>query len=220
MRNLATHTAGFPKTGGFGALEFGPDSAWLYSDGDTNWLADLLTVSYVKDLHAVLRSRVLEPMGISYDQLVWRRNAYRAKTLRGIERREFGSGISTSVDVMARLGLMLLRDGKWKTTQILPATYADLAGAHQQWLNAIDCSDPERCPDATKHYGLLFWNNANGAMANVPKDAYWSHGLGDSFILVIPSLDIVCARAGSAWGSANQYQLLQPFFARVAQAVN
>ena len=62
-----------------------------------------------------MRSRVLAPMGIGNSELVWRSNAYRPKTLSvggsAVERREFGSGISTSVDVMAKFGLMLLRDG-------------------------------------------------------------------------------------------------------------
>ena len=112
VRHLATHTAGFAKKGGFEPLQFEPGTAWFYSDGGPNWLADLLTVRYGGDLRTVFRARVLTPMGIGPDQLVWRRNHYRPPTLRGIERREFGSGIWTSVDVMARLGLMLLRDGR------------------------------------------------------------------------------------------------------------
>ena len=94
-----------------------------------------------------------------------------------------------------------LRDGQWKTTRILPAVYPTLAGG----------------PRSNRHYGLLFWNNADGAMAGVPVDAYWSLGLGDSFILVIPSLDIVVARAGPRWGGRN---VVAPFFTKVAAVVN
>ena len=217
VRHLATHTAGFAKKGGFEPLRFEPGTAWFYSDGGPNWLADLLTVRYGGDLQTVFRARVLTPMGIGPDQLVWRRNHYRPPTLRGIERREFGSGIWTSVDVMARLGLMLLRDGRWGSTRILPAAYPDLAGAHQGWLSSLPCVDEQRCPGSNQHYGLLFWNNVDGAMAGVPLDAYWSWGLGDSFILVIPSLDIVVARAGPRWGGRN---VVAPFFTEVAAAVD
>src|SRR5262249_24620045 len=52
-------------------------------------------------------------------------------------------------------------------------------------------------PRATQHYGLLWWNNADGSMAGVPTDAYWTWGLGDTLIIVIPSLDVVVSRAGN-----------------------
>ena len=98
---------------------------------------------------------------------------------------------------------------------VLPAAYPDLAGAHQGWLSSLPCVDEQRCPGSNRHYGLLFWNNADGAMAGVPLGAYWSWGLGDSFILVIPSLDIVVARAGPRWGGRN---VVAPFFTEVAAA--
>jgi hypothetical protein len=50
VRQLATQTAGFPKTGGFGALLFQPGTGWYYSDGGPNWLADLLTLRFSQDL--------------------------------------------------------------------------------------------------------------------------------------------------------------------------
>jgi CubicO group peptidase (beta-lactamase class C family) len=75
-------------------------------------------------------------------------------------------------------------------------------------------------PGANRHYGLLFWNNGNGAMASVPSDAYWSWGLGDSFILVVPSKRLVVARAGPAWHSPwGLFPTLQAFFKSVCAAI-
>jgi len=61
----------------------------------------------------------------------------------------------------------------------------------------------------------MFFTNAGGHIPNAPHDTYWAAGLGTSFIVVIPSLDIVSARAGPAWadGEAEHYVSL------VAQAV-
>jgi CubicO group peptidase (beta-lactamase class C family) len=217
VRQLATQTAGFPKTGGFGALLFQPGTGWYYSDGGPNWLADLLTLRFSQDLRSVLRSRVLTPMHISYDKVVWRLNAYRPQTLGGFVRREFGAGITTSVDVMARLGLMLRRDGRWQTAQILPPGYAEEAGTHPAWLDKVACREPAVCTTAprTKQYAYLFFTNADGHIPDAPRDAYWAAGQYTSFILVIPSLDIVAARAGPEWkdGEAEHYVGL------VAQAV-
>src|SRR5690606_14104516 len=57
---LATHTAGFIKTGGYTApppadpstqtLIYQPGTTWFYSDGGLNWLAELLTAVYNQDL--------------------------------------------------------------------------------------------------------------------------------------------------------------------------
>jgi hypothetical protein len=74
---------------------------------------------------------------------------------------------------------------------------------------------------APQHYGLLFWNNADGAMPGVPRDAYWAWGKGEEILLVIPSQGIVVARLGPAWsGTFGKYSILEPFFTRVAAAVN
>jgi CubicO group peptidase (beta-lactamase class C family) len=67
--------------------------------------------------------------------------------------------------------------------------------------------------DASSHYGLLWWNNADGTMAKAPRDTYWSWGLYDSLIVVIPSLDIVAARAGKSLNKArnSNYKGIEPF---------
>jgi hypothetical protein len=76
--------------------------------------------------------------------------------------------------------------------------------------------------DASKHYGLLWWNNNDGSLPGVPKDAYWSWGLHDSLIVVIPSLDLVVARAGRSWKRENgaaHYDVLKPFLGNIVGAI-
>jgi CubicO group peptidase (beta-lactamase class C family) len=74
---------------------------------------------------------------------------------------------------------------------------------------------------ASGHYGLLWWDNGDGAMSGVPTDAFWSWGSGDSFILVVPSEGLVVSRAGHAWqkGWTADYRVLAPFFQAVVVAV-
>jgi len=70
--------------------------------------------------------------------------------------------------------------------------------------------------------GLLWWNNADKTFAGVPADAYWSWGLYDSLIVVVPSLDIVVARAGRSWkreDGADHYDVLKPFLEPIARSV-
>jgi CubicO group peptidase (beta-lactamase class C family) len=221
VQQLATHTAGFDKPGGFERLLFAPGTKWSYSDGGANWLADLLTVSYSQDLQAVLRNRVLRYLQVSTTDLTWRANAYRPKTLRGDPRREFGSGISANVGAMARIGLMMARGGLWKTRRILPASYVKAAGTTPSWLAGVPLYDPSIYPTAPKRYGLLWWTNANGVIDGLPRDAFWAWGLREQLILVVPSLDLVAARAGptiSKSGFGN-VKVLQPFFGPLGQSV-
>lgn len=220
IRHLASHTAGFEKTGGYGRLLFQPGTRWSYSDGGPNWIADLLTVAYASDLKTVLQKRVLKDLGITGMMLTWRKNQYREASLRGFVRREFGSGISASVDAMARLGLLVARDGQWRTKRILPAGFAAELGTVPAATLALPLYDPKRYPGATQGYGYLWWSNSEGLLAGVPRDAFWSWGLGDSFILVVPSQDLVVARAGPSWGENwGELQAIQPFFALVTGAV-
>jgi hypothetical protein len=67
----------------------------------------------------------------------------------------------------------------------------------------------------------LWWNNADGTLKRVPRDAFWSWGLYDSLILVIPSLDIVVSRAGKSWEQnwSGHYDVLRPFFEPIVLSV-
>ncbi|MDP6061011.1 MAG: hypothetical protein QGH33_19045, partial [Pirellulaceae bacterium] len=79
----------------------------------------------------------------------------------------------------------------------------------------------KRYGNASDHYGLLWWNNADGTLKRVPRDAFWSWGLYDSLILVIPSLDIVVSRAGKSWEQnwSGHYDVLRPFFEPIVLSV-
>jgi len=223
LLHLATQTAGFAKPGGYEPLLFEPGTAWAYSDGGPNWLAECLTLAYGRDLRDLLFERVLGPIGIAPEGLEWRANAYRPAEISGIPRREFGSGISASVDAMARIGYLHLRRGRWGPDQILPADFVDLARVPHPTSRDLPVAQPEVYGAASSHYGLLWWNNADGTLAQVPRDAYWSWGLYDSLIVVIPSLDLVAARAGGGWERRPEwsahYDVLRPFLAPVAESV-
>jgi CubicO group peptidase (beta-lactamase class C family) len=219
--HLATQTAGFDKPGGYTKLLFKPGTKWSYSDGGPNWLAECITLVYGQDLNTLMFERVFGPIGIKPNDLTWRNNAYRPRDINGIKRREFGSGISANVDAMARLGYLYLRRGRWQGKQIIPASFVDAVRTVPRAVGGLPVVKRESYFNASDHYGLLWWNNADGTMAKVPRDAYWSWGLYDSLIIVIPSLDIVAARAGKSLKrtSSVHYDVLKPFMEPIAMAV-
>lgn len=220
LRQLANQTAGFEKPGGYGKLLFAPGTKWFYSDAGPNWLAECLTLAYGRDLDEVMFERVLTPIGITRTDVVWREHAYRPKLINGIKRREFGSGFNANVGAMARLGYLYLNGGRWREQQILPVEFVRLAGRPARESAGLPELDDTQ-GNASEHYGLLWWNNGDGTLPGVPRDAFWAWGLYDSLILVVPSLDLVVARAGQSWArpTTEHYDVLKPFFEPIVAAV-
>ncbi|MFO7904934.1 MAG: serine hydrolase [Pirellulaceae bacterium] len=226
IQHLATQTAGFEKPGGYEGLLFKPGTHWHYSDGGPNWLAECITLQYEQDLEDLMFERVFTPLGIKQDDLRWRNNQYRDHQIEGIPRREFGAGIHANVEALSRLGYLYLQKGRWKDQQILSEEF--VANATQTIDSVVGL--PEWPGDdhgnASDHYGLLWWNNADGALENVPCDAYWAWGLYDSLIVVIPSLDIVVVRGGARGRKlqrdedANHYDVLKPFLGPIVAAAD
>ncbi|HEU5077634.1 MAG TPA: sialate O-acetylesterase [Opitutaceae bacterium] len=220
LRHLANQVAGFEKPGGYGRLLFAPGTKWFYSDAGPNWLAECLTLAYGRDLNDVMFERVFGPLGIKPDDIVWRENAYRPHEINGLKRREFGSGFSANVDAMARLGYLYLHEGRWRDRQIIPADFVRLVSHPAPQIAGLSEYD-QRHGNASEHYSLLWWDNGDGTIPGLPRDAFWSSGLHNSHILVIPSLDIVAVRAGQSWKiTSDEYlDVLKPFFEPIAASV-
>jgi CubicO group peptidase (beta-lactamase class C family) len=207
LAQLATHTAGFPKGGGFEELAdalLPVGSKWSYSDGGLNWLADVLTESYGEDLASVLNTRVWSVIGLrTPDDIRWRTMASPAHFRPDprpanptLQYRELASGIQANVNAMARVGLLFLRKGMWRDQRVLSEEFVTRVQTPLPENAALTLVDPTNFPGALTDYGVLWWTNKTGQMANVPTDAYWAWGLGEALIVVIPSLDLVIARNG------------------------
>jgi CubicO group peptidase (beta-lactamase class C family) len=219
--HLASQTAGFDKPGGYTPLLFKPGTEWSYSDGGPNWLAECITLAYHRDLDELMFERIFTPLGIRRTDLTWRKNSYRPDLVDGIKRREFGAGISANVDAMARFGLLWLSGGEWNGTQLLPRDYVDKVRTTVPGVPGLKVHVPEHYGKASNHYGLLWWNNADETIEGLPVDTYWTWGLYDSLIVVMPTLDIVVARAGQSWNRTNDadhYDVLKPFLLPIVAA--
>jgi len=221
LHQLANQTAGFDKRGGYEPLLFKPGTQWNYSDGGPNWLAECLTLTYGMDIEKLLFDRLFTRMGITSKDLRWRNNQYREHLIEGMKRCEFGAGVHANVDAMARIGLLYLRHGQWQGEQLLPVTFIDAARRVDPLAQGLPVLLPKEYGQASNHYGLLWWNNNDGALENVPRDTYWSWGLYESLIIVMPSLDLVAARAGKSWRrdlGKDHYAVLAPLMDNLVQA--
>ncbi len=223
IRQLATQTAGFAKPGGYERLLFKPGTHWHYSDGGPNWLAECVTLAYGRDVEDLLFERVFTPIGIGRDNLQWRNNQYRPHRIKDIPRREFGSGVNANVDALARIGFLYLHEGIWQDREILTKQFVRTATRPLESVAGLPEWDGSH-GNASDHYGLLWWNNADRTLERIPPDAFWAWGLYDSLIVVIPSLDLVAVRGGARGKSwprnegENHYDVLAPFLEPIVEA--
>ena len=141
--------------------------------------------------------------------------------LNGITSREFGSGVRASAEALARIGLLILRNGTWVDNQLLPASYIAEATPRQSSVRQLFELDPVKFLEATEYCSLLWWTNNERTMRNVPKTAYWAWGLRDSLIIVMPELDFVVARIGEGFrdGWSPNYGVLEPLLNPMVDSV-
>jgi CubicO group peptidase (beta-lactamase class C family) len=212
VRHLATMTAGFDD-GRPPKLVYQPGTKGIYSNDTSNMLAELLTLKYGEDLTEVVKRKVMDPIGMPADDWRWRANQFRPKAINGLASREFASGLTITHRGLARIGYLYLREGRWKDKQILSKEYVKTA------------TTPTKLPAPWPFYAFYWGSNAHGTYPEMPKDAYWALGLGDSFVLVCPSLDIVAVRTGTGNvksqlpGGDDWGKRVEGFFRLVVKAV-
>jgi CubicO group peptidase (beta-lactamase class C family) len=212
VRHLATMTAGFDD-GRPPKLVYRPGTKGIYSNDTANMLAELLTLRYGEDLAAVVKREVMDPIGVPAADWRWRANQYRAKTINGLASREFASGLTITHRALARIGYLYLRDGKWKDRRILSQEYVRTA------------TTPTKLPAPWPYYAFYWGSNALATYPDMPKDTVWALGLGDSFVVVCPSLDLVAVRMGTGSvksqlpGGDDWGKRVEGFFRLVVRAV-
>jgi len=215
VRHLATMTAGFDD-GRPPTLVYRPGTSGIYSNDTSNMLAELLTLRFREDLYAVMKREVMDKIGVSPSDWTWRENAYRSKTINGFDSREFASGIRITHRALARIGHLYLREGNWKGQQILSKGFLR------------EATQPTSLPAPWPYYGFYWGSNARGTFSGMPRDSYWALGLGDSFVAVCPSLDVVAVRLGvgstesqlpGGSGSDDWGERVEGFFRLVVEAV-
>ncbi|WP_262850394.1 serine hydrolase domain-containing protein [Mumia quercus] len=173
-----------------------PGTVWRYNNAAIQTLDEVLTVATGRTPREYAREKLLDPLGMS--RTYWGEDPAGNTTM--------FSGVNSSCLDLARLGLLMMRDGRWGDRQIVSPSYVEQAtGRSSSRLNAA--------------YGLLWWVNRKGPVLGtrtatgggaaassspegrlaprVPKDAFWALGLGNQVVAVVPSEGIVAVRMGA-----------------------
>ncbi|OED39982.1 serine hydrolase [Chromatiales bacterium (ex Bugula neritina AB1)] len=184
----AAGTGPFEHALGFGDNRYGrsaallatnPGSGWDYSDPAFAHLSLLFSRIAGIEMNTYLQERLFEPIGVEHASFsVLGGAGFMGPHTCG------HVGLIISARDLARFGLLVCRNGRWKDEQIIPRWWCELATRSSQPFN------PE--------YGYSWWvNTTQTRWPALPADAFALQGHNTNCCYVIPSLDLVVVKIGS-----------------------
>ncbi|HEX6322749.1 MAG TPA: serine hydrolase [Vicinamibacterales bacterium] len=162
-----------------------PGTYFLYSNWDFNALGTIFEQETGLGIYDALEKDLAAPIGMQdFDRSRHRRtgNAERSRHL--------AYHMHFSTRDMARIGLVMLREGEWNGTQVVPRDWARRIVAPVTRQHEMN---PERHRQGPFGYGLLWWVWDGPAAAGAYEGAYTGIGAVGQYITVIPKLDMVIA---------------------------
>jgi CubicO group peptidase (beta-lactamase class C family) len=158
-----------------------PGTNYEYNDVRVNLLSYSLLQVWRKPLPAVLKEKIMDPIGASstwrwfgYENSFVNMDGLMVQSVSGGG--HHGGGIFINTYDQARFGLLFARKGKWKNQQLVSA----------DWTEAV-----HKPSSANRSYGFLWWTNHNNDLGNISKDIYTAQGYGGNYIVVDSANDLV-----------------------------
>lgn len=181
-RNRDLSTEGTNKDKGAARRLEKPGTHWEYNDVRVNRLALAALRVFGRGLPAVLKSRIMDPIGASR---TWEWHGYRNSwiTVGGNLVQSvsggghWGGGMFISAYDLARAGLLVARDGQWEGRQLISSAYLAQAATP--------------CP-LNESYGLMLWLNTHRAQyPDAPAHLVMMHGAGANRVIIDRERDLV-----------------------------
>lgn len=203
------YTRGRADMAGFSAgmaAEHAPGQRFAYSSGDSNLLAAALRGMLAPEQYQDYPWQALfNPLGI--DSAVWEQD--------GVGTFVGSSYLYLSARDLARIGLLMLRDGRWQGRQLLPAQWVAFNRTLFQQAQAVAAE-----PNPGGHWWL---NQALPGQArpwpDAPADTYAALGHWGQALYIVPSRKLVIVRYGDDRDASYSHnQLLKRVLAAVPGA--
>jgi CubicO group peptidase (beta-lactamase class C family) len=158
-----------------------PRSFWYYNNWDFNALGTIYEKATHDSIYHAFDVQIAQPIGMQdYDPT-------EQQYFTGPDSVHRAYPIRMSARDMARFGLLYLRSGRWRDSQLIPA----------QWVRdstvAYSVADGN-ARDGYSGYGYLWWIAVNGnhyPNVELSDGSFSAWGAGGHFIAVIPALNLV-----------------------------
>lgn len=169
---------------------FEPGTQFDYNSMNTYVLGCIVAKLAQKSLTELLTEEVFGPLG--FGPFEWE--------ICPMGREKAGWGLYLLPEDMAKLGLLLLNDGVWKSTQGQEKRILS-----QQWVEQMTTTQMEGIQGT---YGMQIWTLATGAFA--------MNGMFGQYVYCIPqnnTVIVLCSGSNNVFAQSPVLQLLQEYFA-------
>ena len=158
-----------------------PGKKWVYADINPVLISAVIEEKSGMSMKDYAREKLFDPLGIK--QFYWYTNA---------SNQTGGAGnLYLSTLDFAKIGLLVLNEGKWQGTQIIEQSYIRLLSQE-----SFDLTDNNPYADA---YGML-WYKSHRTFGKNKMDYLFASGIGGNHLIVIPEEKMVIALTSSAYG--------------------
>lgn len=171
---------------------FEPGARFQYSNPGIAMLTYALAAAMQRadqpDARTLLRERIMRPIGVGDEE--WSVGYGATFTVDGLPLVPAWGGGSYTARAVARVGQLMLHDGRWDGRPLLTPDAVQ--------LTTRDVGTPG-------HGAIGWWSNGDGRYPDLPTDAFWGSGAGHQVVLVVPSLNLVAVRNGGSLGDAMEH---------------
>jgi CubicO group peptidase (beta-lactamase class C family) len=160
-----------------------PGTYYLYSNWDFNALGTVFERETGRDIYDALESDLAKPIGMrDFDRASHRRSGDAKASM------HLAYHMNFSTRDMARIGYLMLREGNWNGTQVVPAAWVRES---TRAFTPVTEMNPVRRREGPFGYGYLWWVWDGPHAAGPYRGAYTGLGAVGQQITVLPALNLV-----------------------------
>jgi CubicO group peptidase (beta-lactamase class C family) len=186
-----------------------PGQYFLYNNWDFNAAGAAFELMTKRDIYDALEQDLAQPLGMQdFDRK-------RQEKVGDLKRSRFlAYHMVLSTRDMARLGLLMLRQGAWEGRQVIPKEWAQ---GIVTMVTPPAKMNPDHWRDGPFGYGRMWWIGNDARWPVTMKGFYTGIGMYGQYITVLPALDMVIAhktdpRQGSV-GSGEYFDVVRALLA-------
>ncbi|KPK77998.1 MAG: hypothetical protein AMJ79_01400 [Phycisphaerae bacterium SM23_30] len=158
---------------------------FLYSNWDFNCLGFIFEQETSRNIYDALQTDLVDKIGMQdFDRSTHRKSG-------NLERSLYPAyHMNLSARDLARLGLLMMREGKWEKEQVVPKSWAKRISSV---VTPLEEMNPERMRNGRLGYGYLWWIFDGPEAVGPYQGAYTGIGAGGQYLTVFPKLKMVVA---------------------------
>lgn len=175
-----------------------PGTYYLYSNWDFNAVGTIFEQETGRSIYDALQTDLARPIGMQdFDRERHRRTGDSTRS------KHLAYHVHLSTRDMARIGYLMLRNGRWNGTQVVPAEWVQRS---TRAITPVHEMNPAPRRNGRFGYGYLWWVFDGAAGEGPYEGAYTGIGAGGQYITVIPKLDMVIAHKTNFGRTRRQVQ--------------